>query len=982
MKKTCAVITVMLLILAPSVVSTSHDPEEKTPKEAFQDNPTPENFNKLPSPTAADLTRVSNPTLQNFERLPETEQRTYLQTNYRTDFAEAYVQKSSFDSAEDRELAEKYFTENRKNVNANREHFIRYSKKEGITIKLDGDIQGYSADGTLAGLNGQINIKKFKDKFNFRVDEEGEIRIIDKKRPGEEHRFVGDIEYSEGGTIRLADGGIDRFEIVNGDRLEFNADIHGIAEQVDGVTFSKPTAFSLAGDVREFALQTENAVIVSINTEQIITFRGKNIVLPTQDQLRSGGFVWDRGAIRFLRGSEFALREGAYFKIKKDTHFFRDSKDHSVIKESFIQTDVDDKAGIRRLVIAAKQDNNVNAELGPDHPYKFVLLGDNQGSITLKEGDAVVTASKGKVTVQGNIKPETFTLTESGYYASSEGYGKCETQCTTVVRELEVRIKARREKSLGQALTNLGDFSLTTADAVDDIVAFGPEAVPGLINALDSPDSLVRERAVIALGQLKDTRATEPLIKLLDDSEQGVRVEAIQALGRIADTKATDSLISKAQEAPELKGYVMRALGSIGGTKAEETVIAGLNDDDSFVREEAIKAVGNLRSERAVDDLKNLMRHESETTRLAAIRALGDIDTIKSITVLGAELGEKPSEEKELAILDALGQSKQTAAVAFLKTYAQVEGSFLAISRLEESPAEAADGMLADLVRNKDVDDSFRERAAEALVARGKADIVVEMLKNKEISGNMAFYVLKDAPLGVATINELLPYNKELSPEVRAQFEKRIPALEQVGAQVRLSDVNTVAQLPDDYFTKDTTQLLSELKDISPPGTERANKLGYESESIEDNAGRVSWDDAAKMHFIANQLKTNPDLRTQIGKIIAQDRADTTTEYGGLFFVEKGKLTVVPYEPASRGNDGRYSPSRQFERDASNALGYFHLHAGAENYGLFAGPSGHDGNFAGLAGIVITSIDKKTFNVDYFPNQAERTVIDLGNYEK
>ena len=34
----------------------------------FENNPTPENFNKLPNPTAADLAKVPNPTLENLNQ--------------------------------------------------------------------------------------------------------------------------------------------------------------------------------------------------------------------------------------------------------------------------------------------------------------------------------------------------------------------------------------------------------------------------------------------------------------------------------------------------------------------------------------------------------------------------------------------------------------------------------------------------------------------------------------------------------------------------------------------------------------------------------------------------------------------------------------------------------------------------------------------------------------------------------------------------
>ena len=61
-------------------------------QDVFENNPTPENFNKLPNPTAADLELVQNPTPENFNHLDSSEQGTYLsnEDNFRQDFAGEY----------------------------------------------------------------------------------------------------------------------------------------------------------------------------------------------------------------------------------------------------------------------------------------------------------------------------------------------------------------------------------------------------------------------------------------------------------------------------------------------------------------------------------------------------------------------------------------------------------------------------------------------------------------------------------------------------------------------------------------------------------------------------------------------------------------------------------------------------------------------------------------------------------------------------
>src|SRR3989344_2199842 len=87
-----ALFFICLLLISPfSVAQQGVSPDQSSPqdqefmqdqesqyKNEFNNNPTPENFNNLPNPTAADLARASNPTLENFNHLSSNEQGAYL----------------------------------------------------------------------------------------------------------------------------------------------------------------------------------------------------------------------------------------------------------------------------------------------------------------------------------------------------------------------------------------------------------------------------------------------------------------------------------------------------------------------------------------------------------------------------------------------------------------------------------------------------------------------------------------------------------------------------------------------------------------------------------------------------------------------------------------------------------------------------------------------------------------------------------------
>jgi len=68
----------------------------------------------------------------------------------------------------------------------------------------------------------------------------------------------------------------------------------------------------------------------------------------------------------------------------------------------------------------------------------------------------------------------------------------------------------------------------------------GDDAVSALIRVLDNEfeDLIVRGRAALMLGKLRDARAVAPLIRALDAPGFQTPLNAVQALGAIGDSRA------------------------------------------------------------------------------------------------------------------------------------------------------------------------------------------------------------------------------------------------------------------------------------------------------------------------------------------------------------------------------------------------------------------------------------------------------------
>lgn len=102
--------------------------------------------------------------------------------------------------------------------------------------------------------------------------------------------------------------------------------------------------------------------------------------------------------------------------------------------------------------------------------------------------------------------------------------------------------------------------------AVQALIAIGSPATGALVEALSSPDPIVRRRVADVLGQIGDFRAVEPLIALLEADPVGwVRARAVRSLG------------------------FLRARQSIG-----VLLVARRNDEDELVRRYAFHSLSRM----------------------------------------------------------------------------------------------------------------------------------------------------------------------------------------------------------------------------------------------------------------------------------------------------------------------------------------------------------------------------------------------------
>ena len=153
-------------------------------------------------------------------------------------------------------------------------------------------------------------------------------------------------------------------------------------------------------------------------------------------------------------------------------------------------------------------------------------------------------------------------------------------------------------------------------------------------------------------------------------------------------------------------------------------------------------------------------------------------------------------------------------------------------------------------------------------------------------------------------------------------------------------------------------------------GAQRENGV---SDSFLDNEGKLSWADMLTLLVIDDAVH-QPALVKQLFAQADKDRADTSTEYGGIIQPAEpapGTFIATLYPPrgTQRTGDARFVASDDMLKDGAIALAHYHFHVQRLDNGDFAGPGPGDQEYAidqGRACIVFTSLRAGVLNANYY----------------
>jgi HEAT repeat protein len=214
----------------------------------------------------------------------------------------------------------------------------------------------------------------------------------------------------------------------------------------------------------------------------------------------------------------------------------------------------------------------------------------------------------------------------------------------------EIALLHVQKPQLEPILTGLSDKSITLSWRLARVLvaARDPRAVPVLTGILQDrrSESKGRAPAAWALGELGDARPLDALKAALHDPEAMVRNYAVLALGQLKEPGTVPRLIEATRDTSGYTSVVILI------TKGESPGFLFVTDQGVFpiepipfyvVRMNAIYALGQVGDPAAVDPLIGFLTDHDLPVRLVALQGLGNYEGAKVIEALKSKLSDQQS---------------------------------------------------------------------------------------------------------------------------------------------------------------------------------------------------------------------------------------------------------------------------------------------------------------------------------------------------
>ncbi len=293
-------------------------------------------------------------------------------------------------------------------------------------------------------------------------------------------------------------------------------------------------------------------------------------------------------------------------------------------------------------------------------------------------------------------------------------------------------------KTLGEpAVLSLGyclqDTNLQVQESAACILATtaNEQVLEPLLSAAFSPNWIVRMSAAQALGRIQSAQAIDTLVVVLQDKVPAVREEAGRALIAIGEASIPKLLETLSDRNWRIR---LRAVEAFALLKPREAVgplmTLVLEDPDTAVRQDAVRALGHIGDSRAIPLLLSSLALQTPSLKLPAIEALGRLRSTEAIPALIAIVNSLPTEAYEDR-MEGCSDPK------YKEDLPPLEGAIKALAKIRDP--QAIPTLIQALQSTL-----LRPEAAEALAQFGQASVhpLLKLLKTTK-NDNLRRYVLE-----------------------------------------------------------------------------------------------------------------------------------------------------------------------------------------------------------------------------------------------
>ena len=363
----------------------------------------------------------------------------------------------------------------------------------------------------------------------------------------------------------------------------------------------------------------------------------------------------------------------------------------------------------------------------------------------------------------------------------------------------------------GEAKKLIGQLTDATKRerAAQDLIRMGADAIPALIEALQT-----RDKNLIPLYQQILARipsATPALTKLLREAHPIIRGRVVEVFGISKDHAVIPTLLDALQsEYYTVRSRAALALGKIGDAKAKQPLLNALKDREDEVRSGACLGLGLFRDPSMFDDITNVLLDDPKIgVRQAAARALGDTQHPAALPYLMEALHDSFWwYEREYAAGDLLSAIEKmgTAAVdPLIEALGDKEGTvrkFAAILLGKLGDPRAIEPLGMTLY---DMHHEVGKVSAESLAEFGTpaVDVLIEALSHPEmwirIHAVLALSKIKDGRIAPVLLQMLNDPEREVKKQViqslgELKDPRTFPALQEIASNRADRELHTLAK--------------------------------------------------------------------------------------------------------------------------------------------------------------------------------------------